>query len=105
MGVKSTSSDTTVINISHEGLVKRKHREETLVMCGDVICSDVMHPPCVTLLSILIMLLLMTESYACSHVNIQSGLTSQGKGVGTFYTLGGSCNFNSRLYNLVPRPL
>ena len=36
---------------------------------------------------------------------IQSGLTSQGRGVGTFYTLGGSCNLNSCLCNLVPRSL
>ena len=48
--------------------------------------------------------LLMTEPYACSHVNSEWPHT-QGKGVGTFYTLGGSCNLNSRLCNLVPRAL
>ena len=36
---------------------------------------------------------------------IQSGLTFQGRGVRTFYTLGGSCNFNLWLCNLVPRAL
>ena len=36
---------------------------------------------------------------------IQSGLTPQSRGVGTFCTLGGSCNLNSRLCNLVPRAL